>query len=127
MINFFETDSETETIYGQNSRPRLRLRPEIAKIRDRDWDWDLEIFFFETETETLVFKKSRPRPFETSLARPDQDWDSGQPLIYGYHIPIFRQEFQLGELIVLQFDFFALEFSEEAINIRHFAWECHEI
>ena len=36
MTNFFETDSETETIYGQNSRPRLRLRPEIAKIRDRD-------------------------------------------------------------------------------------------
>ena len=36
MTNFFETDSETETIYGQNLRPRLRLRPEIAKIRDRD-------------------------------------------------------------------------------------------
>ena len=47
--------------------------------------------------------------------------------MYGYHIPIFKQEFELGDLMVLQFVFSASKFSAEAINICHFAGECYEI
>ena len=62
---FWDRD-ETETTVSQNSRPRLRLRPEWAKIWDRDWDRDQEV----GKIRDRDWDQSRETETKASLTRP---------------------------------------------------------